>query len=631
MKKKLFKKVLTLAVAGAMVLGMTVPAMADNSPTLDSSATGSLTIVKYDGAAQSDENYSSLKDAASKGEASSAFETAMSDYALSGIVFSYIKVGSVAQYEFYNSTTGEYEEELVYSISTDLESVLTSLGGLSTSDAVHIGDDASTDYYTSDVLNAAMQTALNVSSKGYAGYNALYEIATGDDATDMTATGDNGKTSATSLEVGLYLVVETQVSDSVNTTTAPFLVSIPMIDASGTGWNYNVTVYPKNQTDEEMQPDKGVKVSGSEEEYTDYLTSADTGDTLAYSVGVQLGEITSEATYYKKIVITDKLSEGMSYDKTSVTVTFYETEEDYLAGNNAEATWTAGDYFTFTTSGTYQTGITGTLTITSTATTGGLAQINPNYSGYYMVITYNVKIEDASLLTYGDEGNENDVTVTWSRTNDEDAEKSDEAKVAYYGIDLTKVFGSDGGSFEDVKFILKDSDGNKISALYDSTAGVYYVCKSGTSSSVTEFTPDENGVIKIEGLPAGTYYLEETETTSGFNLLDDDITIVITGGVWVYAEKTEEVNGEQVGTGEYEWTEKTPASATIDGQTATWASDGTDDPSGHAMVMLEVNNTKGFTLPVTGGMGTMLVVIIGAVIICLAVVVGNRSKKRKAA
>ncbi len=48
--------------------------------------------------------------------------------------------------------------------------------------------------------------------------------------------------------------------------------------------------------------------------------------------------------------------------------------------------------------------------------------------------------------------------------------------------------------------------------------------------------------------------------------------------------------------------------------------------------MLAYNGfSKGFTLPLTGGMGTMLVVIIGAVIICLAVVVAGRGKKRKAA
>ncbi len=55
-------------------------------------------------------------------------------------------------------------------------------------------------------------------------------------------------------------------------------------------------------------------------------------------------------------------------------------------------------------------------------------------------------------------------------------------------------------------------------------------------------------------------------------------------------------------------------------------------PVGRKPCLLAYNGfSKGFTLPLTGGMGTMPIVIIGAVIICLAVVVAGRSKKRKAA
>lgn len=61
--------------------------------------------------------------------------------------------------------------------------------------------------------------------------------------------GDNAGTATTALELGIYLVIETNSPDAVKTPAAPFLVSIPMTKADGTGWLYHVHVYPKNELD----------------------------------------------------------------------------------------------------------------------------------------------------------------------------------------------------------------------------------------------------------------------------------------------------------------------------------------------------------------------------------------------
>ena len=47
---------------------------------------------------------------------------------------------------------------------------------------------------------------------------------------------------------GLYLAVETRVPENVTSTCNPFFVSLPMTTIDGKDWNYDVTVYPKNQT-----------------------------------------------------------------------------------------------------------------------------------------------------------------------------------------------------------------------------------------------------------------------------------------------------------------------------------------------------------------------------------------------
>lgn len=84
-------------------------------------------------------------------------------------------------------------------------------------------------------------------------YDATTGIKNGLTATRTVKTGDNGWADGTAiadgLELGLYLVVETDKPDAVKQTAEPFLVSIPMTSAiDKTTWLYDVTVNPKNIT-----------------------------------------------------------------------------------------------------------------------------------------------------------------------------------------------------------------------------------------------------------------------------------------------------------------------------------------------------------------------------------------------
>lgn len=94
------------------------------------------------------------------------------------------------------------------------------------------------------------QTADNLEDD-YKGTNAVADkTAKGKVATDST--NSEGMVTFGSLPVGLYLVIETRVPESVTTPTKPFLVSIPMTregtDNKNKQWLYDVTVYPKNST-----------------------------------------------------------------------------------------------------------------------------------------------------------------------------------------------------------------------------------------------------------------------------------------------------------------------------------------------------------------------------------------------
>ena len=68
-------------------------------------------------------------------------------------------------------------------------------------------------------------------------------------------TGADGKVSFDGLDLGIYLVEETDAPDGI-VTGAPFIVSIPMVNEASDAWNYDVVAYPKNS---ETKTEKTVK------------------------------------------------------------------------------------------------------------------------------------------------------------------------------------------------------------------------------------------------------------------------------------------------------------------------------------------------------------------------------------
>ena len=112
---------------------------------------------------------------------------------------------------------------------------------------------------------------------------------------------------------------------------------------------------------------------------------------------------------------------------------------------------------------------------------------------------------------------------------------------------------------------------------------------------------DAQGRIDLRGLDAGIYYLEETKTNDGYNLLDTPVQIEI--------KPTYTVTGDECAvTVEYE----------VDGR-----SQGASNTVG-------VRNSKGSTLPSTGGIGTTIFYVVGGVLV-LAAIVLLITKKRMSA
>lgn len=67
-------------------------------------------------------------------------------------------------------------------------------------------------------------------------------------ATYNKVTGTDGVAKFTGLPLAIYYVKETDAPAQVTKMSAPFVLSVPMTNAEGNGWLYDIYCYPKNQT-----------------------------------------------------------------------------------------------------------------------------------------------------------------------------------------------------------------------------------------------------------------------------------------------------------------------------------------------------------------------------------------------
>lgn len=601
MSKKIAKKLGAAAAAAAAAAGSSLTAFAALSDaTIDTDATGSITIHKYD-ITSAEEDGLSIGDAAT-GEENAAVEEQFADYALAGVTFTYLKVGDAHTY-----TDGE-EVYLYYCIPTALADII----GITGSD-FGLENLAETGTYAvlSDTINEVMAD-LDADAK-----DNLKEYIEDNDGTDMDATDANGVTSVDGLDLGLYLIVETSVPANVTYTVEPFFVQLPFTSADGDEWLYDLDVYPKNQTGDPTI-DKLVRSDEEDAAYEDTAT-ASIGDTVDYNVLVGIPDAEGEATHLTHFEITDVISDGLTYNEDAV-VAIYDSEEASRNGDNPSAVFGEDEIPAATISYDEESD-----TITVSFTGDALEYLNENCAGKYISILYTCDVNDDAVL--GDNGNENDATLTWGRTGTASTDYEsidDEAQVYSYGLNLTKSFSGTGGDFSDVSFVLQnDTDGFYLVAEESGdTAGHYYITGTTTDEEeATAFTPDENGALVIYGLEADTYLLTETSTSSGYNLLKDAIEITITA-------TDKEITAATVDSS-MDISFLDEASATVDGSAASMSKDGVAD-SANAFVDLSVVNTKGFILPQTGGTGIYAVTIIGIAAVAAGAYAYRKSQKKVA-
>lgn len=606
--KKLHRVLVLLA--ALMALSLITTAFAE--PTIDPGKKASLSIYKYDITKASNDGAWDAESYVSTGLHDDAAIDKLAKYAIQGVEFTYLRVADIAM----NNELVESQRTVgvLYGFDgSERSNTVLSAIGLTGADAHKI--DNGINCFTSDMLNNKLFAALATNATTVK--NAL-EAAVKNGGVAMTETDATGHTSADQLEQGLYLIVETRVPENVTSTCNPFFVSLPMTTIDGAAWNYDVTVYPKNQTgnptlDKTVREAKNStgKNNGSLTDIKDgyeHTATASVGDTVDYQVISTLPTITSKASSLSEYTYVDTLSKGIKYNKNDVVIEFFRDS----TCTDKITTWDeSSGKFTATYDDTANT-------MTIKMTESGLNEINEaatvyidsvkrGYSDCTMRITYAATLTSDAQM--GNKDNPNEVVLTWKRTNTTYFDTLNDCCHVYtYGIDVLKQFSDNGGNLRNVKFRLHN-DTDDVFVIADLKDGVYYAKGlAAKKTDATTFVPNSSGHIVVKGLEDDAYSLTEIATDKGYVLLKDAVKIVIKTAESGQCEKC----GAKLLT----------ASATVNSKDITMT-------EGNAIVPLTVVNNPGFDLPKTGGYGTWMFTVGGVTLLGAAAFIVIRSRKHK--
>lgn len=316
-----------------------------------------------------------------------------------------------------------------------------------------------------------------------------------------------------------------------------------------------VTIEEKNDV-----PTVDKKVSNEQEGTFGKSTFANIGDRVYFSSKITVKD---GAENY---VLHDKMDDGLTLDTDSVKVKLKLNDTTLVKGTDYQVITNVTDVSEDS-----------KCTFHITFKDNFYTQIKSNDE---VIVTYSATLNEKAFVGHDDQhdGNKN---KTWLGYGDSKITVDSKVNVFTLKLPVCKYTMKDGTKkyLKNAKFKLHDSNNAIINLVkLNETEEVYRKALVTEASTIQEITTTDTGKFEVQGLAPGTYYLEETEAPKGYNKLAAEITIKIDE----YGNLT--VNDKN----------------TIDNKPIT---------------EVGVENKTGKVLPSTGGAGTTMIYLVGAVLV----------------
>ena len=300
----------------------------------------------------------------------------------------------------------------------------------------------------------------------------------------------------------------------------------------------------------------------------DNHADAQVGDELNFVLTSKVPNMAEYNTYVFNFV--DTLSKGLTLDQDTIKVTIgnleLQKDADYtvsVKGGNGAATELKIIMADFKTK-------------------------HGDKAGQDIKVTYSASINEHAVAGQDDAGNSAKLEYSNDPINGGTGESVPDVTHGYtFDFDITKTDGMDGSALAGAVFQLqKKGEGTPIKLIVkqqgdETQPAIVRPAKTDEmGQAVDTITTPKSGKITFEGLDAIAYQLVETEAPDGYNKLKDPVDVTIVA------------NYDQ------------------DGVLQSWTVNG-----GGNDVALNIQNNKGTLLPETGGMGTIIFTVVGALAI----------------
>ena len=407
-----------------------------------------------------------------------------------------------------------------------------------------------------------------------------------------------GNTVISDLPAGYYLVMDGAAVTGQDATTQ-YIVQV-VGDTSVAVKSDFPTVEKKVQENA-----KNVNPSGTETDnrIPSYNVPAKYNDVADYNIGDKvpfqlIGTLPSNYADYTtyKYIFHDTLSNGLTYNGDAKVYVLNGTTKTEITDStlrNVEYSGTA-------------------LTVTF----NNLKAVTGVTKDSKIIVDYTATLNTAAEI--GLPGNPNEVYLEFSNNPNKGGDgetgstPKDKVIVFTYELDVTKVEkGNANNKLKDAEFKLRNSANKWVQVNTDGKVTGW----GNTEDEGSTLKSGENGLFKVIGLDDGVYYLKETKAPQHYNLLSNEIQLTIAAAT---------SNGQT-------WESGKPEDAltvlSIKVGDATESAEGDRDK---AIVSMNVENSKGSTLPTTGGMGTTIFYVVGSILVLGAAILLITKKRMSA-